>query len=312
MIGDVWEWTASDFQPYPGFEAWPYREYSEVFWGAEYKVLRGGSWATDPSAVRGYVPQLGLPDPPPDLRRLPLRPGRLSHVPPAGLLGPSRARRRADRGHPPHSLLAQCTRARAARPAATRTPTAGASAWYPERPADRDASPRAVPVGRPHARRRATAWPGWPTLRRRAVRGPRPPQVAGLAHRGGGQRPVRAGPRWLFAHNGFVAGYRDGRREQLRAALSPERAGVDRRATPTARCCSAWCWTGWPPATTWPRPWRAVVVDLADVTVPDDDPRPADRAAASTTSCSPTADSWWPPAGATACTCAATCPRPAR
>ncbi len=52
MIGDVWEWTSSDFMPYPGFEAWPYREYSEVFWGPEYKVLRGGSWATDPVAVR--------------------------------------------------------------------------------------------------------------------------------------------------------------------------------------------------------------------------------------------------------------------
>jgi iron(II)-dependent oxidoreductase len=46
MIGDVWEWTASDFGPYPGFEAYPYREYSEVFFGSEYKVLRGGSWAT--------------------------------------------------------------------------------------------------------------------------------------------------------------------------------------------------------------------------------------------------------------------------
>ena len=46
MIGDVWEWTASDFGPYPGFEAFPYREYSEVFFGPEYKVLRGGSWAT--------------------------------------------------------------------------------------------------------------------------------------------------------------------------------------------------------------------------------------------------------------------------
>ncbi len=52
MFGDVWEWTSSDFLPYPGFEAWPYREYSEVFWGPEYKVLRGGSWATDPVAVR--------------------------------------------------------------------------------------------------------------------------------------------------------------------------------------------------------------------------------------------------------------------
>ena len=46
MIGDVWEWTASDFGPYPGFEPFPYREYSEVFFGSEYKVLRGGSWAT--------------------------------------------------------------------------------------------------------------------------------------------------------------------------------------------------------------------------------------------------------------------------
>jgi gamma-glutamyl hercynylcysteine S-oxide synthase len=46
MIGDVWEWTASDFGPYPGFEPFPYPEYSEVFFGSEYKVLRGGSWAT--------------------------------------------------------------------------------------------------------------------------------------------------------------------------------------------------------------------------------------------------------------------------
>jgi iron(II)-dependent oxidoreductase len=53
LIGDVWEWTASDFTPYPGFRAWPYREYSEVFFGDEYKVLRGGSFAVDPVACRG-------------------------------------------------------------------------------------------------------------------------------------------------------------------------------------------------------------------------------------------------------------------
>ena len=52
MVGDVWEWTSSDFRPYPGFRAFPYPEYSEVFWGSEYKVLRGGSWASHPSAVR--------------------------------------------------------------------------------------------------------------------------------------------------------------------------------------------------------------------------------------------------------------------
>jgi gamma-glutamyl hercynylcysteine S-oxide synthase len=53
LIGDVWEWTASDFEPYPGFAAWPYKEYSEVFFGSEYKVLRGGAFAADPVASRG-------------------------------------------------------------------------------------------------------------------------------------------------------------------------------------------------------------------------------------------------------------------
>jgi gamma-glutamyl hercynylcysteine S-oxide synthase len=53
LIGDVWEWTSSDFLPYPGFAAWPYREYSEVFFGSEYKVLRGGSFAVGPVACRG-------------------------------------------------------------------------------------------------------------------------------------------------------------------------------------------------------------------------------------------------------------------
>jgi iron(II)-dependent oxidoreductase len=52
MVGGVWEWTASNFAGYPGFRAFPYREYSEVFFGPEYKVLRGGSWATHPSAMR--------------------------------------------------------------------------------------------------------------------------------------------------------------------------------------------------------------------------------------------------------------------
>ena len=46
-IGQVWEWTATDFHGYPGFRAYPYREYSEVFFDKGYRVLRGGSWATD-------------------------------------------------------------------------------------------------------------------------------------------------------------------------------------------------------------------------------------------------------------------------
>ncbi|HUQ97880.1 MAG TPA: ergothioneine biosynthesis protein EgtB [Gemmatimonadaceae bacterium] len=52
MIGDVWEWTSSDFTAYPGFESFPYKEYSAEFFGSDYKVLRGGSWATRPGAIR--------------------------------------------------------------------------------------------------------------------------------------------------------------------------------------------------------------------------------------------------------------------
>jgi iron(II)-dependent oxidoreductase len=52
MLGGVWEWTATEFHGYPGFASFPYREYSEVFFGPEYKVLRGGSWATDASVRR--------------------------------------------------------------------------------------------------------------------------------------------------------------------------------------------------------------------------------------------------------------------
>jgi iron(II)-dependent oxidoreductase len=52
MIGDVWEWTSSDFAPWPGFTPMIYRNYSEPFFGGDYKVLRGGSWAVAPSTIR--------------------------------------------------------------------------------------------------------------------------------------------------------------------------------------------------------------------------------------------------------------------
>jgi iron(II)-dependent oxidoreductase len=51
LLGGVWEWTATSFRGHPGFGSFPYREYSEVFFGPEYMVLRGGSWATHPTAV---------------------------------------------------------------------------------------------------------------------------------------------------------------------------------------------------------------------------------------------------------------------
>ncbi|WP_436278316.1 ergothioneine biosynthesis protein EgtB [Micromonospora gifhornensis] len=53
LIGDVWEWTSTTFRGYPGFVAFPYREYSEVFFGDDHQVLRGGSFGTDRAACRG-------------------------------------------------------------------------------------------------------------------------------------------------------------------------------------------------------------------------------------------------------------------
>ncbi|MFG2639689.1 ergothioneine biosynthesis protein EgtB [Streptomyces sp. NPDC048370] len=61
LIGDVWEWTSSDFLPYPGFTAFPYKEYSEVFFGPAHKVLRGGSFAVDAVACRGTFRNWDLP-----------------------------------------------------------------------------------------------------------------------------------------------------------------------------------------------------------------------------------------------------------
>ncbi len=60
-VGRVWEWTSSDFFAYPGFEAFPYPEYSEVFFGDEHKVLRGGSWATHPAVMRPSFRNWDLP-----------------------------------------------------------------------------------------------------------------------------------------------------------------------------------------------------------------------------------------------------------
>jgi len=61
-VGLVWEWTASSFGGYPGFAAYPYREYSEVFFGEKYKVLRGGSWATHPRVATPTFRNWDLPE----------------------------------------------------------------------------------------------------------------------------------------------------------------------------------------------------------------------------------------------------------
>jgi iron(II)-dependent oxidoreductase len=61
-IGEAWEWTSSHFLPYPGFTAFPYSEYSEVFFGGTYRVLRGSSWATHPHLVRPSFRNWDLPE----------------------------------------------------------------------------------------------------------------------------------------------------------------------------------------------------------------------------------------------------------
>jgi gamma-glutamyl hercynylcysteine S-oxide synthase len=60
-VGRVWEWTRSHFHGYPGFVAHPYREYSEVFFGDGYRVLRGGSWATSPRVASPHFRNWDLP-----------------------------------------------------------------------------------------------------------------------------------------------------------------------------------------------------------------------------------------------------------
>jgi iron(II)-dependent oxidoreductase len=61
MIGNVWEWTASDFKPYPGFVAGPYKEYSEP-WFRNHKVLRGGCWVTRARLIHNTYRNFYTPD----------------------------------------------------------------------------------------------------------------------------------------------------------------------------------------------------------------------------------------------------------
>ena len=61
MIGNAWEWTASDFNPYPGFKAGPYQEYSAPWFG-DHKVLRGGCWVTRSRMIHNAYRNFYKPD----------------------------------------------------------------------------------------------------------------------------------------------------------------------------------------------------------------------------------------------------------
>jgi len=61
MMGNVWEWTATDFDPYPGFAVDPYKEYSQPWFG-NHKVLRGGAWTTRALLIRNTWRNFYTPD----------------------------------------------------------------------------------------------------------------------------------------------------------------------------------------------------------------------------------------------------------
>lgn len=61
LIGDVWEWTSSEFAPWPGFAPMIYDTYSEPFFGGDFRVLRGGSWAVGETSVRPSFRNWDLP-----------------------------------------------------------------------------------------------------------------------------------------------------------------------------------------------------------------------------------------------------------
>ena len=59
--GNVWEWTATTFYPYPGYVMdFPYRENSAPWFGFS-KVVKGGAWCT--SLLLAYTRHRNFYDP---------------------------------------------------------------------------------------------------------------------------------------------------------------------------------------------------------------------------------------------------------
>jgi iron(II)-dependent oxidoreductase len=61
LMGEVWEWTSSGFEAWPGFERMLYAAYSAPFFGGDYRVLRGASWAVDGASARPSFRNWDLP-----------------------------------------------------------------------------------------------------------------------------------------------------------------------------------------------------------------------------------------------------------
>lgn len=61
LVGDVWEWCDSGFEGYPGFAPFPYKEYSEVFFGGDFRMLRGSSFGVGTPNARTTFRNWDLP-----------------------------------------------------------------------------------------------------------------------------------------------------------------------------------------------------------------------------------------------------------
>ena len=60
MIGNVWEWTSTPFEPYPAFAPDPYADYSAPWFG-NHTVVRGGSFVTSPWLIHGRFRNFYMP-----------------------------------------------------------------------------------------------------------------------------------------------------------------------------------------------------------------------------------------------------------